>query len=59
MKIQLNNQTAELREELEDTCTKCPFNASKYSRCPYYSETILDCYDKNWVIIEPVDIFTL
>lgn len=59
MKIQLNNQTAELMEELDDSCTECPFNASKYGRCPYYSKTILDCYGKDWVIISPADIFSL
>lgn len=59
MKIQLNNKTAELREELEDSCIKCPFNALKYNRYPYCSETILDCYNKNWFIIRPADIFTL
>lgn len=59
MKIQLNNQTAELREKLESSCTECPFKASKYSRCPYWLDTILDCYDKDWVIIRSADIFTL
>lgn len=59
MKIQLNNQTAELMEKLDDSCVECPFNASKYSRCPYISETVLDCYDKNWVIISSADIFSL
>lgn len=59
MKIQLNNQTAELRKISEDTCMKCPFNTLKYSRCPYLSDTLLDCYDKNWIIIRPADIFTL
>lgn len=59
MKIQLNNQTAELREELDDPCSECPFHVLKYSRCPYYSDTILDCYDKDWVIIKPANIFSL
>lgn len=59
MKIQLDNQIAELREDLGDPCTECPFIASKYSRCPYCSDTTLDCYDKDWVIIRPADIFTL
>lgn len=59
MKIQLNNQTAELREELDDECAECPFSASKYSRCPYCTETILDCYDKSWIIVRPADIFSL
>ena len=59
MKIQLDNQTAELIGDLNDPCEECPFYASKYSRCPYYSYTVLDCYDKRWVIIRPADIFTL
>lgn len=59
MKIQLNNKTAELREELEDICAECPFNVLEYRRCPYNSDTILDCNDKEWFIIEPSDIFTL
>lgn len=60
MKIQLNKQTAELRkDELEYLCSGCPFNTPKYSRCPCYSDTILDCYDNYWLIIEPSDIFTL
>ena len=57
MKIQLNNQTAELRDESESLCSKCPFN--KYDRCPYASITILDCRDKRWTILQPADIFTL
>lgn len=58
MKIQLNNQTAELRdEEFENLCSKCPFR--KYDICPYISETVLDCYERRWVIIEHADIFTL
>lgn len=59
MKIQLNNQTAELIEVLGDPCTQCPFKALKYDRCPYFSETVLDCYDKDWVIISSADIFSL
>jgi hypothetical protein len=57
MKIQLTNQTAELRDESENLCSKCPFR--KYDICPYISKTVLDCYEKRWVIIEPADIFTL
>lgn len=57
MKIQLNNQTAELREGIESSCRECPFN--KYRQCPYFSDTVLDCYDKDWIIINPADIFTL
>ena len=58
MKIQLNNQTAELRdEEFKNSCSKCPFR--KYYICPYVSKTVLDCYEKRWVIIEPADIFIL
>jgi hypothetical protein len=57
MKIQLTNQTAELRDESENLCSKCLFR--KYDICPYISKTVLDCYEKRWVIIEPADIFTL
>lgn len=57
MKIQLNNQTAELRDESENLYSECPFR--KYDICPYISETVLDCYERRWVIIEPADIFTL
>lgn len=58
MKIQLNNQTAELILSVyENLCSRCPFR--KYDICPYTSMTILDCYDKRLVIIEPADIFTL
>jgi len=59
MKIQLNKQTAELIGGLNDSCAECPFNTLKYYGCPYFSKTILDCYDKNWFIIKPADIFTL
>ena len=59
MKIQLNNQTAELIEELDDPCTKCPFNKLKYNGCPYLSETVLDCYWKDWIVVSPADIFSL
>lgn len=57
MKIQLNNQTAELRDESENLCSECPFR--KDDICPYISETVLDCYERRWVIIEPADIFIL
>lgn len=60
MKIQLNNKTAKLRKAIENSCTECPFNTSEYSRCPLYSDTILDCgNDKEWFIIRPADIFLL
>lgn len=57
MKIQLNNKTAELRDESAILCSKCPFRRD--DPCPFNSTTTLDCYDKRWIIIEPTDIFTL